>query len=88
MPVGPGEHASRLVLGASSATREAERVPVAYSGQTSLHHEIVRRLILDRLGEEDQKRLAQLWEKAMPGAGPQPDRDYWAVFVLAVIVLV
>lgn len=32
------------------------------------HHEIVRRLILDRLGEEDQKRLARLWEKAMPGA--------------------
>ncbi len=32
------------------------------------HHEIVRRLILDRLGEEDQQRLAQLWEKAMPGA--------------------
>jgi DNA-binding MarR family transcriptional regulator len=32
------------------------------------HHETVRRLILDRLGEEDQMRLAQLWEKAMPGA--------------------
>jgi DNA-binding MarR family transcriptional regulator len=32
------------------------------------HHEIVRQLILDRLGEEDQERLAQLWEKAMPGA--------------------
>jgi DNA-binding MarR family transcriptional regulator len=32
------------------------------------HHEIVRRLLLDGLGERDQKRLAQLWEKAMPGA--------------------
>jgi len=32
------------------------------------HHDIVRRLMLDRLGEEDQRRLAQLWEKAMPGA--------------------
>ena len=32
------------------------------------HHEVVRRLLLDRLGEEDQKRLAQLWDKAMPGA--------------------
>lgn len=32
------------------------------------HHEIVRRLMLDRLGEEDQKRMAKLWEKAMPGA--------------------
>jgi DNA-binding MarR family transcriptional regulator len=32
------------------------------------HHETVRQLMLDRLGEEDQKLLAQLWEKAMPGA--------------------
>lgn len=32
------------------------------------HHEIVRRLLLDGLGAQDQKRLAQLWEKAMPGA--------------------
>ena len=32
------------------------------------HHEIVRQLMLDRLGAEDQTRLAQLWEKAMPGA--------------------
>ena len=32
------------------------------------HHEIVRRLMLDRLGEEGQKRLAQLWETTMPGA--------------------
>jgi hypothetical protein len=31
---------------------------------------IVRRLILDRLGEEYQKRLAQLWEKAMPARSP------------------
>jgi DNA-binding MarR family transcriptional regulator len=32
------------------------------------HHEIVRRLMLDRLGKGDKERLAQLWEKAMPGA--------------------
>jgi DNA-binding MarR family transcriptional regulator len=32
------------------------------------HHEAVRQLMLDRLGEGDQKHLAQLWEKAMPGA--------------------
>jgi DNA-binding MarR family transcriptional regulator len=32
------------------------------------HHETVRQLMLDRLGQEDQKLLAQLWEKAMPGA--------------------
>jgi len=32
------------------------------------HHETVRQLMLDRLGEEDQTLLAQLWEKAMPGA--------------------
>jgi DNA-binding MarR family transcriptional regulator len=32
------------------------------------HHEIVRELMLDRLSEHDKKRLAQLWEKAMPGA--------------------
>ena len=32
------------------------------------HHETVRRLMLARLGGADQKRLAQLWEKAMPGA--------------------
>ena len=32
------------------------------------HHEIVRELMLDRLGGRDQKRLAELWEKAMPGA--------------------
>jgi DNA-binding MarR family transcriptional regulator len=32
------------------------------------HHETVRELLLDRLGEDDQKLLAQLWEKAMPGA--------------------
>ena len=38
------------------------------------HHEIVRRLLLDGLGEQDQKRLAQLWEKAMPGA---VSREVW-----------
>jgi DNA-binding MarR family transcriptional regulator len=32
------------------------------------HHEIVRELLLDRLEEQDQKLMAQLWEKAMPGA--------------------
>jgi DNA-binding MarR family transcriptional regulator len=32
------------------------------------HHETVRQLMLDRLGEEDQKLLGQLWEKAMPWA--------------------
>jgi DNA-binding MarR family transcriptional regulator len=32
------------------------------------HHETVRELMLDRLGERDQKLLARLWEKAMPGA--------------------
>jgi DNA-binding MarR family transcriptional regulator len=32
------------------------------------HHETVRQLMLDRLGQEDQKLLGQLWEKAMPGA--------------------
>jgi DNA-binding MarR family transcriptional regulator len=32
------------------------------------HHETVRELMLDQLGEQDQKLLAQLWEKAMPGA--------------------
>ena len=32
------------------------------------HHETVRGMMLDRLGEQDQELLAQLWEKAMPGA--------------------
>jgi DNA-binding MarR family transcriptional regulator len=32
------------------------------------HHETVRELMLDRLGERDQKLMAKLWEKAMPGA--------------------
>src|SRR6185437_10363414 len=32
------------------------------------HHETVRELMLERLGEQDQKLLGRLWEKAMPGA--------------------
>jgi DNA-binding MarR family transcriptional regulator len=36
------------------------------------HHELVRRLLLDRLGEADLKRLAGLWEKAMPGSVSSP----------------
>ena len=32
------------------------------------HHDTVRELLLDRLGDQDQELLAQLWEKAMPGA--------------------
>ncbi len=36
------------------------------------HHRIVRDLLLDRLGERDVGRLAELWEKAMPGAVSSP----------------
>jgi DNA-binding MarR family transcriptional regulator len=32
------------------------------------HHAAVRELLLDNLTEHDLKRLAQLWEKAMPGS--------------------
>lgn len=40
------------------------------------HHDTVRQLMLDRLAEQDQERLAQLWEKAMPGA---VSSDVWPV---------
>lgn len=36
------------------------------------HHAAVRRLLLDRLGERDLKRLGELWEKAMPGSVSSP----------------
>jgi DNA-binding MarR family transcriptional regulator len=36
------------------------------------HHATVRELLLDRLGERDLKRLAELWEKAMPGSVSSP----------------
>jgi DNA-binding MarR family transcriptional regulator len=36
------------------------------------HHALVRRLMLDRLGEADLKRLGGLWEKAMPGSVSSP----------------
>jgi DNA-binding MarR family transcriptional regulator len=36
------------------------------------HHAVVRKLLLDRLGERDLKRLGELWEKAMPGAVSSP----------------
>lgn len=36
------------------------------------HHAVVRKLLLDRLGERDLMRLGELWEKAMPGAVSSP----------------
>ena len=36
------------------------------------HHAVVRKLLLDRLGERDLKRLGELWEKAMPGSVSSP----------------
>jgi DNA-binding MarR family transcriptional regulator len=36
------------------------------------HHAVVRRLLLDRVSEQDLKRLGELWEKAMPGSVSSP----------------
>ncbi len=36
------------------------------------HHMVVRKLLLDRLGERDLERVAELWEKAMPGSVSSP----------------
>jgi len=32
------------------------------------HHAVVREALLNHLSERDQKRLGELWEKAMPGS--------------------
>jgi DNA-binding MarR family transcriptional regulator len=36
------------------------------------HHRIVREMLLSHLDRHDLKRLAELWEKAMPGAISSP----------------
>lgn len=36
------------------------------------HHAVVRKLLLDRLGERDLNRMGELWEKAMPGSVSSP----------------
>jgi DNA-binding MarR family transcriptional regulator len=36
------------------------------------HHTVVRELLLDHLTDADLKRLAELWEKAMPGSVASP----------------
>jgi DNA-binding MarR family transcriptional regulator len=36
------------------------------------HHRIVREMLLSHLDQRDLKRLAELWEKAMPGAISSP----------------
>ncbi len=36
------------------------------------HHAAVRELLLDRLDDADLKRLAELWEKALPGSVSSP----------------
>jgi len=54
---GRGAHAV-LTRKGLQALRRAQRI----------HHAAVRELYLDRLDERDQRRLARLFEKALPGA--------------------